>query len=183
MPGSSNVHPTASRCLGCETPVSAGAKRCRVCACKARAKNETSCVTCGTAPKTPGRSTCKPCRRIYQAEWFKKLYRSDPAFRERIKAANRKACTTPRWRDWYYRNRFGISLEAFNALWLAQGEKCALCGTGNLKGRELAVDHDHSTGKVRGILCKLCNTAVGLLKDDASLMRRAADYVEVHRGV
>jgi hypothetical protein len=59
-----------------------------------------------------------------------------------------------------------------------QGGACAICGSGCVSGNRLAVDHDHQTGAVRGLLCTLCNTAIGKLKDSPALLRKAADYIE-----
>lgn len=66
-----------------------------------------------------------------------------------------------------------------------QGNKCAICGseeTDKRRGklRALAVDHDHETGKVRGLLCGACNKGIGLLKDDAEILRKAAAYLDKH---
>lgn len=57
-----------------------------------------------------------------------------------------------------------------------QGGKCYLCGAS--QDRNLAVDHCHSTGKVRKLLCSQCNQALGLFKDNPEVMRKAALYVE-----
>ena len=54
---------------------------------------------------------------------------------------------------------------------------CAICGAKPEKGKRLDIDHDHETGEVRGLLCGLCNRALGLLKDDPGVIRHAADYV------
>lgn len=65
-----------------------------------------------------------------------------------------------------------------------QEHKCALCGSEgfaigkNGHSEKLAVDHCHSTGKVRKLLCHNCNRALGLMKDNPVLLRFAADYVE-----
>ena len=60
--------------------------------------------------------------------------------------------------------RYGITVEEYDALFDAQQGKCALCG-GDSNGRgRLAVDHDHATGRVRGLLCFTCNTALGRLE-------------------
>lgn len=54
---------------------------------------------------------------------------------------------------------------------------CAICKTKPPKGKRLDIDHDHSTGEVRGLLCGLCNRGLGLFKDNPNTLRSAADYV------
>jgi hypothetical protein len=75
------------------------------------------------------------------------------------------------------RRRFGMTIEEYDAMLIAQDGGCAICGKTNPNGKRLAVDHDHTTGKVRGLLCHNCNVGIGSLFDDAALMRKAADYV------
>lgn len=58
-----------------------------------------------------------------------------------------------------------------------QNGGCAICGSKPPKGKRLDIDHDHDSGEVRGLLCGPCNRSLGLLKDDPSVIRRAADYV------
>lgn len=60
----------------------------------------------------------------------------------------------------------------------AQGDCCAICQVPFDGPGACAVDHDHATGKVRGMLCGRCNRAIGLLRDDPEIMRQAADYIE-----
>lgn len=74
--------------------------------------------------------------------------------------------------------RFGITKDDYAGMVVAQGSKCAICGTFHEYAAALAVDHCHSTGKVRGLLCRSCNTALGFLKDDVALLRAAIDYLE-----
>ena len=67
----------------------------------------------------------------------------------------------------------------------AQGGKCAICRekeTRKRRGRiaRLSVDHDHSTGDIRGLLCTRCNTAIGLLEDDITLLKNAIDYLNYY---
>lgn len=57
---------------------------------------------------------------------------------------------------------------------IKQKGKCAICGSNN---QRMCADHDHVTGKFRGVLCNNCNRALGLLRDNALYMERAADYV------
>ena len=82
--------------------------------------------------------------------------------------------------------RFNISLEDVRALLDEQHGPCALCDKPDYDKRNdcpraLAVDHDHATGKMRGLLCANCNHALGMAHDDPFLLRRMADYIEAHR--
>lgn len=62
--------------------------------------------------------------------------------------------------------------------WLDHG-KCWICREPEMvEGRNLAVDHDHTTGAVRGFLCYRCNTILGRASDNPDLLRRAADYLD-----
>ena len=83
------------------------------------------------------------------------------------------------------KNAFGISQEEYTTLLLSQGGKCAICGKENSgsirngKYRRMFVDHNHTTGKVRGLLCSKCNFAIGWLetiarRDEERLLR---DYL------
>jgi hypothetical protein len=75
---------------------------------------------------------------------------------------------------------YGITPNQYEELLERQGGTCAICPrTADSQKRRLHVDHDHSTGKVRGLLCDQCNRAVGLLGDDPDRLRKAAAYVEV----
>lgn len=72
--------------------------------------------------------------------------------------------------------KYGITLAFYNELLAKQHGKCAICGGGN-GTHKLAIDHCHATGRVRGLLCKRCNTAIGMLNDNPDLLLRASDYV------
>lgn len=61
----------------------------------------------------------------------------------------------------------------------AQGNKCAICGKlQDDNSRRLALDHDHTTDEIRGLLCSNCNSALGMAEDNPSVLRAAADYLE-----
>lgn len=105
--------------------------------------------------------------------------------REGIKARNaRRKSSDP---DYYLNKRllkkFGISAALYKAKLAEQNGVCAICGqmpTPDRTGRAyiLSVDHDHSNGKVRGLLCKNHNIALGYFKDNPEFLRKAADYIE-----
>lgn len=73
---------------------------------------------------------------------------------------------------------FGLSLSDYDALVAAQKGVCAICTLPCETGKNLAVDHDHKTGKVRGALCMKCNQAIGLFDDSVDLMQRAIEYLK-----
>jgi hypothetical protein len=76
---------------------------------------------------------------------------------------------------------YGMTLEEYTDLLARQGLGCAICGAPeNADGRSLHVDHDHKTGRVRGILCADCNFGLGKFKDDPELLQAAIDYLATH---
>lgn len=89
-------------------------------------------------------------------------------------------CKQRRRRRLELQERFGISLEEYEALERKQGGRCAVCGGVYLrKGhRFAAVDHCHTTGIVRGLLCYRCNLGIGQLQDDPVILRAAISYLE-----
>lgn len=84
-------------------------------------------------------------------------------------------------REWFLKEKYGLSLEEYDAMEAAQGGVCAVCGNACTSGKQLAVDHCHATGKVRALLCSGCNLALGRFQDDPEVLRKAADYLEQHR--
>jgi hypothetical protein len=81
--------------------------------------------------------------------------------------------------------KYGIGLLEYSQMFMAQNGKCAICdsdygGHRNGEQKALAVDHCHTTNKVRGLLCEPCNQAIGKLQDSPKICRKAADYLEKH---
>jgi hypothetical protein len=114
---------------------------------------------------------CKTCKSPFTPEAPSRLYCSD-------------AC---KGKNAYYRRNYGIEDADVETMKKQQDYKCYLClSPGFLIGKKnhsekLAVDHDHATGKVRKLLCHNCNRALGLMKDNPELLRKAAQYVEDHK--
>lgn len=71
--------------------------------------------------------------------------------------------------------KYNITPEEYNKMLENQSNKCAICGSKPIK-RQLAVDHDHKTNKIRGLLCNCCNVGLGNFKDDEKLLQRAVKY-------
>ncbi len=70
---------------------------------------------------------------------------------------------------------YGITHAQYVEMEIAQDGRCAICH--KRPAGHLHIDHDHATGKVRGLLCGNCNTALGLLQDEPHLLDRAAEYL------
>jgi hypothetical protein len=90
-----------------------------------------------------------------------------------------------KYRDSDLRRDFGIDLGEYQRMHDQQGGTCAICKqpetvmrNGRIKW--MAVDHNHATGAIRGILCSSCNQGIGKMRDDPALLRAAADYIEKH---
>ena len=80
------------------------------------------------------------------------------------------------------RDNFGIGLDEYKQMLLKQRGVCAICGkpeTATYKGklRYLSVDHNHSTGTIRGLLCNDCNVALGWFHEDIEVLKKAINYL------
>lgn len=105
--------------------------------------------------------------------------KTDAEYRERTLAAKRAICPQ-RQRNGQLKVNYGITLDDFNQMAAAQGFVCAVCS--QPPEDTLCVDHCHSTSKVRGLLCRKCNTGLGCFKDTPELMIKAIAYLEANRG-
>lgn len=136
-------------------------------------------------------SHCKACAREYLAEWrgrnaerirIERSDRHSNMTAEQREAKRRKdreayARNVEAQRDARLRADFGISLVEYQQILDRQNGRCAICGQTCGSGRNLAVDHDHETGLVRGLLCMNCNNGLGRFKDRADLLRNALRYL------
>lgn len=115
-------------------------------------------------------------------EYFRKkihaYYLANPEkFRERARTFRKNHPNTVK--GYRLKTHYGLTRADYDRLILEQGGACAICGrkdwTGKWKNPQ--IDHDHDTGKVRGILCVGCNTAIGLLKNDPRIVRAIINYL------
>lgn len=76
--------------------------------------------------------------------------------------------------------KYGITEEAYEALLQSQNYGCKLCGAtqSDRKREKLSVDHDHKTGRIRGLLCGKCNKMLGLADDNTTLLLKAIQYLK-----
>lgn len=81
--------------------------------------------------------------------------------------------------DALIRRKYGITQQQYNEMLQEQNNGCAICGkTEEPDGRRLAIDHCHSTGKVRGVLCNNCNNGLGAFGDNINNIKQAIQYLE-----
>jgi hypothetical protein len=76
-------------------------------------------------------------------------------------------------KDYHYRRNYGITLNDFLRMSEEVGNSCEVCGDA-----PVVLDHCHTTGEVRGILCNKCNQALGLMRDNADLIVKLSDYLK-----
>ena len=146
------------KCLCNKNKMTPHRKGYRVCGtCKVEKKYSEFHVNKGNAHGIHFR--CKECTKIYN----KKVYFSG-------KARNRG-----------YKRKYKITLDDYNRMLKSQNNKCAICNgtaTGHRINKYLSVDHCHTTGKIRGLLCFTCNIVIGHMKDDVELLEKAIDYLK-----
>jgi len=111
--------------------------------------------------KTLEKYNNKPERKISMAEYYKK---------NKDKAINRQMMAN-----------YGITLTEYNQLLDNQKSLCYICGSPPSQNRRLHIDHCHNSGKIRSLLCGNCNTALGLLKEDSSRVKKMIQYIEEHK--
>lgn len=122
----------------------------------------------------------------YVAQWRKE----NP---EKVTAQHKRANDKKRRDGYYIKNKdrikdqyltrlYGITLKEFNEILLEQDNQCAICGADKCaSGKSFAVDHDHTTGKVRGLLCKKCNMGLGHFEDNLETIKNIMKYMEKYK--
>lgn len=115
---------------------------------------------------------CKTCVSVSNREKYAK-------FRVRYRR-EQNASYYPGKNRTYHLQRYGITLEDYDAMLLLQNGNCAICGGNGDGGLTLNVDHDHETMQVRNLLCGSCNRGIGQFKENSKLLFLAGEYLERH---
>jgi len=133
--------------------------------------------------------TCTVCSETLSYDSYHKSKASKDGYGYRCKTCDKKARYKYREsnKDRFYENsrkrqlkyKYGITPEEYESILRDQGGGCAICSTPtNTRGDfKFSVDHDHKTGKMRGLLCNNCNRGLGLLGDDVVSLRKALTYL------
>lgn len=88
-----------------------------------------------------------------------------------------KECKKPYIKAYALNRKYGLSIEQAQAMQAAQNG-CGICQS----TEDLVIDHDHQTGALRKLLCRRCNRAIGLFKDDVGLLQSCVEYLKSHQG-
>ncbi|MFJ1607538.1 endonuclease VII domain-containing protein [Streptomyces sp. NPDC088253] len=117
----------------------------------------------------PGHKHCRTCGEIKpHSEWHRNATASDGL------STRCKACRAIQGREGHLKRHYGMTEAERDGMVASQMGLCVIC----LKAPAVHVDHCHETGRVRGVLCFNCNSAIGKLGDDPDAVRRAAAYLE-----
>jgi len=133
---------------------------------KAKGRKKFACIKCSANKATRRDTMCRECASINarkNPKYDVKKYR----------------------RNWSLIKKYGISLEDFNLMFLNQNNRCLICNCVMQLPKEqmgqgmdvVAIDHDHKTGQVRGLLCNSCNKGLGHFKDDKKILSKAIKYL------
>jgi hypothetical protein len=139
-------------------------------------------------------------RRAYQREYKKteksralaRAWRAKPENIEKARIYNQKRNSTPevkarmrerintpevkeRRKGYTRKTKYGITPEEYSTMHASQNGNCAIC---EKNFETLCVDHDHDTGRVRGLLCQSCNKFIGLAFEDISILNASIDYLK-----
>lgn len=78
----------------------------------------------------------------------------------------------------HYKYRYGITIPEYDKMLKEQGNRCKICEDENKNGEHFCVDHCHTSGKIRGLLCARCNKALGKFKDNIKILEKAIQYLK-----
>lgn len=135
------------------------------------------------------KAQCHICKKIKNIKEFNKDNQTISGYAracrdcQKIKSNNRYKNFKLEHKNNHLKSYFNISLNDYNKILKKQNGVCAICGL--LESRKtvntsytLAIDHDHITGKVRGLLCHRCNLGLGQFKDTTVLLQKAIEYLK-----
>jgi hypothetical protein len=140
-----------------------------------------SSATCHPDRTVMGRGLCSPCyQRHHRAGTL-------PQFKTRRDGAYKDAKRGSGMMTGHRFAKYGIDVEMFDTMYASHDGRCFICdkpfvdktpGQGARKGT-VTIDHDHATGKTRGLLCRNCNAGLGMFQDNVALLQEAAGYLAV----
>lgn len=187
-----------NKCPNCGNKASDGFVYCSSCRKNNRKKytvkiypdGKKMCIDCGKKIEITNKRTsirCIGCQRKYNNKWARDYYKNHPDKRAKIIAYSKERYQ--RNKDKYNKqernrrifNLYGITESEYTSLIAKQNGECAICGEAIGITRKAFIDHNHSTGKARGLLCSKCNFGLGHFNDDVSLLQQAINYLSFYK--
>lgn len=130
---------------------------------------------------------CKSCEKLAKSKWYSENvdYVKSKTKKRNIEKKEHVAAAKKRWqqankdkiRAIALKHSFGITNEDYLQMLTSQHGKCAICTKTPEEGIFLCVDHDHKTGKIRGLLCHRCNKLLGFAQDSVETLNEAISYL------
>ena len=150
-------------------------------------------ATCHPDRQHAGRGLCQRCYQL----WWKRTHidkvrergrRWYHTHKDQMRAISsawkkRNPDRQRQYRHFWWIRKYGITPEEYQLKLVAQGNTCAICRASNPgpRCRFFAVDHDHNSGRIRGLLCNKCNRVLGLAGDSVIWLREAIAYLELYQ--
>lgn len=134
---------------------------------RAKRKELGLCLSCGKHP-----APCGSCN-AWNREYMRKKRAGIPMEKKKSEWVSK--------RNYYLKHKYGITEKQYDEMLESQGFGCAICKSKTTKDQRssrLVVDHCHTTGKVRGLLCSACNKAIGLFEDSTEALTLAISYLK-----
>lgn len=138
-----------------------------------------TCSKCGeTKPVDAFHSArsgyCRPCANQYRREWSARNPDKWRQYRRNSRVRNAKSIARCQYTNAMQR-LYGLTRPEYDVLLFQQSGRCAICVE---PSDSLSIDHCHNTGRVRGLLCRSCNTALGKVKDMGERLQLMVQYLE-----
>ena len=137
-------------------------RKCRLCNLEANSEEDLIMFVTNSTSKYGKVNECKECNNIHR-----KIYRETDS----RQAASRKS---------HLKKTYGLTIEEYENMFIEQEGRCAICGSEDSfsSSPHFHVDHCHTTGNVRGLLCGPCNQGLGQFKDNLGSLYSAINYLE-----
>lgn len=116
---------------------------------------------------------CSNCKKEKSLKDFSKARKSKDGLRYWC-----RECESKKFRGWWLESRYGITVKDYNEMFEQQQGCCEICGRHQSEvSRTFDVDHNHTTGKVRGLLCVDCNRCLGCVRENVITLAKAIEYL------
>lgn len=151
-------------------------KRC--CKCKLDkpiedfSKNQSKCKECDKAYYLSNQEK----RKMYMRSFTKKHYiKNKDIINKKLKVYRDKH--KPQYDEYGYKYRYNLTMDQLRQMFVSQNGCCAICNDKFKSRQQTHIDHNHTTGKVRQLLCRRCNTMLGFAKENISILAKAVEYL------